>query len=143
MTGMGMRIHPRIRPAIRCLQCGSTDGHYSDCLQLQLDNLVKQQKHIECPKCGAHDVDVNLDDYYECRQCHMQCTTSDRDESFERVQLIIDYDAPLWEGMRPAQVLPTKGKGEFRIDQSIVHLQKEIEARAAKKTRKRKKPSQD
>lgn len=122
---------------IACNYCKRMRGHKPDCPLHRIQVLQKQQKYIPCPKCGAHSVDINVDDLYECRECHTQYTTCHADDSWERVQLIGDMDVLISEGLIHALVYLTKGTGKFRIDQAIEEVQKEIEAIEAKKNRRR------
>ncbi len=95
-------------------------------LEVRLQKALDGQKHIFCPKCNKNKVDVNTSDYYECRECHTQYTTTDAfaDESWERVILIIDMDAPMETGVRHAIVLPDKGEGQIRFDIEIATIKK-------------------
>ena len=125
--------------AIACPVCGSKDGHNPGCLQVQLQRLLDQQKHIQCPECDAMDVGVNNDDFYECRQCHTQYTTGKNyaDADAKKAYLILDMDAPIAQGVATVAILPTKGTGQFRLDQEIEKIQEAI-AEKPKKRRRRK-----
>jgi ribosomal protein L37AE/L43A len=134
MMGMSLSLSHHI--AIPCPACKRTKCK-SDCpLQRHLA-LSAQQKRIPCPKCSAHAVDINVDDFYECRECRTQYTTGSYDESWERTQLIVDMDALISEGVVAVLVYPTKGEGKIRIDQAMLEIEKELEALEAKRGRRR------
>lgn len=133
-------LNINLKPSLglRCLYCKTRDGHSPYCLQAQLDELCRRRKYIECPKCGKNAVDVNQGDYYECRGCHTQYTTGERDGSFERTFLVINEDIPIDEGVKIVLVLPQKGVGKFPIDERIASLKLEVEAKIAPKRKNKK-----
>lgn len=133
---IGLSLNQSI--AIPCSLCKRTKCG-ADCLLQRHRTLSSQQKHIQCANCHAHDVDINVDDYYECRKCHTQYTTAPYDDSWERVLLVIDMDAPILQGgVVTALVHPTKGEGKIDIDQALQEIEKEMEALKTKRGRRRK-----
>ena len=56
---IGLSLNQSI--AIPCSLCKRTKCG-ADCLLQRHRTLSSQQKHIQCPKCHAHDVDINVDD---------------------------------------------------------------------------------
>lgn len=127
---MRLSLRPTQRLAIRCTICNGDGEHTDDCPFTRLEALRKKQKRIQCPTCGASAVDVNAEDYYECRQCHTQYCRAEHPllpVTGEKKQLIIDEDAPIMEGFRTVHVLVDKGNGKFPSDEAVENLRRQFE----------------
>ena len=128
---MNMSMSSGQRIIVRCMCGGTRDNHEPGCPQERLNNLVTQQRHIRCPKCGHPAVGVNDDDFYECRDCHTQYTIANMFENAEREFL----DDPRASDIRAVQVHPLKGTGKFRLDKLIDEARAEL-VKASKKKRR-------
>src|SRR3989338_4808574 len=73
---MQMGMNQRIKIAAPCQDCGQTEGHAEDCLGQRLERLLPQRHHMKCPACDRQAVDVNDKDWWECRNCHVQFSSS-------------------------------------------------------------------
>ncbi len=102
-----------------CSYCNGTIAeHESGCPEGIIENLFSQRRNLECPNCGKKEVEVNVDDFYECRNCHTQYVTTDWNGSWERA-FIIDMNASIAGAAINVQVHPVKGKGKFKLDRDI------------------------
>tara|TARA_Y100000310_G_C20340342_1_gene649498 strand:- start:264 stop:659 length:396 start_codon:yes stop_codon:yes gene_type:complete len=110
--GMGMSI----RMYIECRLCGEpTSEHSPSCPEVYVQEMESRRKHIRCPKCKKKAIDVNTDDFYECRECHTQyCTgmTMAKGEDPE-CEFLLDFhdDVPI-----KVVVMDEKGKGKMKWD---------------------------
>lgn len=114
----------------RCDCCdGHMEEHEQDCphdgLKKLTDNLWRQK--VTCPAChGSLRMAINKDDFYECEDCRVRCSTglgsgSDPD-TLPRV-VLINVDANMHV---PAVILKGKGRGQFKHRLAIRMYQSEI-----------------
>lgn len=130
----GMYANTRIIQAIKCPVCGQKEGHAPGCLQAQLDHLLTLQRHMPCPKCGERQVAVNSDDFFECRKCNTQFSTSAAEKDAPWHFL----DDPRSFDLLVAAELSQKGHGNFPLDKKIEEITEQIRSQI-KRPRKRKK----
>jgi hypothetical protein len=101
---------------LKCSYCQGTIGeHEESCPQEITDQLRFLQRTMPCPKCKKGTVDRNADDFFECRSCHRQFTTADRDDSWEKLILFDDFHDEYFH----VALMPNKGKGGFPLDRQI------------------------
>jgi len=124
---LGMSLRPRQIMACRCEICSSylTEGHTEDCPVGKLDHLRDLQVHIPCPKCNDGRISINMSDFYECRACHMQFTCGDWADSDSPEQVCLDD--PHRDDLVICHVLVAPGKGNFKYDETIESLRRQIE----------------
>ena len=112
----------------KCPKCGQSNGHSSDCVYGKIERLESKARHIACPNCRKNTVGLNADDFWECRECHTQYTsspaTADSDDCVEKL-LVIDLNAPIHQGCQRVLELKTKGEGNFPLDHEIEELRKQ------------------
>jgi len=139
--GMGMSLGLGISMTLRleCVCCGqSMDEHTEECPQGRIDKLLDNRQLARCCKCSGRSrfVEVNQEDFWECRNCHTQysssgvCDGHDPDK-LERVILLTTKDEVL-----DVAVLPTKGSGKFKIDmmlEPLIKLRNKFRRAAARK----------
>ena len=109
---------------IKCPVCGSPQGeHADDCPQAEYNRLSALQSFGLCPKCLENGIDVNADDFWECRKCHTQFSGSGFGDTAEPEKTMTDNK----DGqMITVIVLKAKGKGDFPIDKALASLQEQI-----------------
>jgi hypothetical protein len=110
-----------------CRICGeSIEDHTEECPygRLQKIMVARDNTEIQCCKCPGR-VEVNINDYYECRRCNTRYSRSGFHESlgWERVSLI---DLAKDEVIQ-ALVMDEKGQGQFKHDKIVSRIEKEIE----------------
>jgi hypothetical protein len=110
--------------SVPCPVCGSYDGHEPDCEVVAIEELQRKNTHIDCPQCNGL-VGINDSDYYECRGCHRQFSSSLLvDGALEPKELVlVDLRK---DRSFPVLALEAKGAGKFPVDQAIEKLQKRI-----------------
>ena len=133
MSGLSLRCKPRLYLGLRCSVCQQIDGHADGCLQFQLDQLQARIRHIECPKCGKGEVDINGEDFFECRSCHARYSSSNWNPGGEKFIL----NDPLSDDLVVVVILEGKGNGDFPLDKTVAEVSKKI--RLSKKSGGRKK----
>lgn len=113
----------RLMITVACGVCGAANGHRRGCSVAAMRKLQERNVFLGCPKCDGK-VGLNKDDYYECRSCHAQLSTSGLvdGEGLEEM-ILVDHKN---DKVITVFVLERKGKGEFPIDQAIDDLRKEI-----------------
>ena len=124
---LGMILRQRQITALKCEICGSyeSEGHKEECPVARLDELVNLQVHIPCPKCRDGRISVNKSDFYECRGCHTQFTCGYGTDSDSPEQVCLDD--PRRDDLVICNVLLRPGKGEFKYDETIESLRRQIE----------------
>lgn len=126
---MGLRLGFSLSQEQRCRYCtGTVSDHVEGCPGGNVAAAAQRVQHLRCPVCSAKQVDLNNDDFYECRGCHTQFTTScivpDGDEKTAPRHTIIDFEKDTHFDVLQ---LPTPGKGLIKADISLA------KAMAAKK----------
>jgi len=103
-----------------CSICGcSVEDHGDDCPFKMLDAVMGQACHISCPICNG-GLEINTDDYYECRNCGTRfCSGSvvvGFDTSTLKEHVLVDL-----VGNQPIYVykIPERGAGKFKIDLKV------------------------
>jgi len=124
-----------IMQTLPCPVCGAHDGHYDGCEKAAMEELRERIVNLPCPKCGKGKVGVNETDYYECRSCHTQFSTSGIVDCAdpERTQLLDERH----DQIIPVLVLQRKGDGKFPLDQALEELRKRLAKRSRTSRRKR------
>ena len=113
-----------MRQVMPCDICGWSDGHGPDCELQKIQELQERNVYIDCPKCNERAVGLNQSDFYECRLCHTQFSTSglvDCEEPEEATLIDLQNDRAI-----PVRVIKKEGCGEFPIDKAIEDLRKII-----------------
>lgn len=114
----------------KCKICAhSIKNHSKDCLLTELKEYQQKQLYIPCPKCHNKSVDLNIYNYYECRECHTQFVAGFpiEDEELESDEQVILMNIKNNEIIF-AYALKNKGDGKFIYDDHIADLQKKIDA---------------
>lgn len=134
---MGMSLGMSMRQIQRCTACGeSVEEHTNDCPHKLIQAVLKRQRHINCARCYKPTVDVNADDFYECRECHTQYTTSLVGGEKLRETFLLDYEQ---NDIINVRVMNEPGRGEFPMDWQLETLSQELKRLQKKNSRKRKK----
>ena len=128
-----MIMTSRLILSIPCSACGAPEGHTPECPKPKLEALHSQNHHLDCPKCGAAQVGVNLMDLYECRVCHTQYSSADGIYDHENPEMTQIFDTKT-DKLYTVSVYEKKGDGNFPIDAAIEELRKQIR-RAVRKNR--------
>lgn len=137
---MGLVMAPRL--CMKCGICSEPIPHeeHSQCPRAQIERLVQAQdvERLPCPKCQGL-VQINLNDYYECRRCHRQYSRAGinpgvaNTSALERVFLLRENEAI------QAVILPEKGSGQFRVDREIQAIRELIKLNKQNKPRRSRK----
>lgn len=132
---MKLTMNTALVIAIPCPHCGRIQGpHKPGCLQTQLLELCTKRRHHSCPLCDKNAVDVNNNDYWECRECCAQFRNGKLDVSRlsskdGKQHMIIDFNE---DCVYPVLLLSRKGRGNFPIDRAIRKIECKIERKANK-----------
>ena len=111
---MEMSTGQRLILSIPCCHCKRENGHVDDCPVVKVKALEARRSSLSsCPKCTVGSLEVNAGDYFECRNCHTQYSTSGCIEGDETFTLA---DWKRNETIR-VQILPHKGEGKFPVDE--------------------------
>lgn len=110
----------------RCILCESdASNHAAGCPAGTVEILAQQVRHIECPCCNKRAVDLNNEDFYECRECKRQFTTSSAWTSADGEIYFIDD--PRQDDMRQAYLLAELGTGRFSQDVALAEARAKLE----------------
>lgn len=132
-----MRLQQRCRQIIECGLCGGNIGDWEEhheahpeCPHAKIGKLLAERKQYGCPVCpGRSTVDLNVGDFFECRQCRTQFSASDivigGDTGIAKPAFLIDADL----AAIPVHVMKQKGDGVFRSDQILDSLKAELKRR--------------
>lgn len=122
---MGMSIRQAV--VMRCQACNEPcSSHAPECPVGILETLRQKAWHIECPKClKGSSVDVNKQDWFECRLCHTQFTTSGATADSKSPEEVLLFDL-IKNWHKSALVMVKKGTGKFSKDETIKRLEKRI-----------------
>ena len=130
-----MEMGIRIIQTLPCPVCGFHKGHYDGCEKAAMEELQKRIVNLPCPKCSRGKVGVNETDYYECRACHTQFSTSgivDCENPDRTLLLDARHDQII-----PVLVLQRNGEGKFPLDQALKELRERLVKRRRTSVRKR------
>lgn len=108
------------------------------CPQPQLELVLGLRKFICCPICQASAVDLNSDDFYECRECHTQFSA--RAWASENMNRMVTLDVPGDEGPVFTVVKSEHGKGDFPSDKAVERWTKACQEWRESRSKRRKKP---
>ena len=108
--GMVQKIH------IPCPACNSTP-HVPNCPALAIEQIQASTRNMECPKCKANRVGLNVDDFFECRGCKTQFTSSQAYDSKDP-ELTFIFDSRNDKAIRVA-VMVREGAGDFPRDEAL------------------------
>lgn len=136
-----MRLELGMFQGIKCRACdGYMHDHEAECPQRKLADFCEESSRREhrCPKCHRGDVALNKADFFECRKCHTQFSTSpacgEDAETLEHTYLLADTAIRV-------VVMTLKGDGKFMDDAVIAMLRRDvtetIARRSGRSTRKR------
>lgn len=137
--GHALEMRQRMRMVIReiCQTCGKEGGHKPFCPGEQLKLVLGLRKAIKCPDCKAHAVDLNSDDFYECRECRTVFSTGYNESERKNRRVLLDI--PGYDDLVPAVVRSQPGRGDIPVDAQIDRWQKACDDfRAAHPVRRRK-----
>ena len=119
------RVRSRVRVQIRrCPHCnGTVDGHEPGCPQGHLAALLERRNNIECPCCFRRAVELNQSDFYECRECNTQFSTTEAGmKPGLKKELLLVSGKPV-----SVLVMEEKGDGKFPNDEAIVKAEQRLE----------------
>lgn len=120
---LGMSLVPRIVQL--CVICDySVQSHDENCPCYQLNLILDNTPVIQCPHCRK-DVDLNRDDYFECRKCHKQFATGGFFDNDPKSPVMILHNRRGDEYLKVKE-LKTLGNSDFPKDARRKALQKEI-----------------
>ena len=111
-----------------CSLCGNTfENHAHNCPQKHLDSLCLARENaqasiIGAACCGSQAIELNVDDIYECRNCHKQFATYDGYDDVKRYHLETASGKEI-----VAFCLERRGNGKFRYDEAIERLSALVE----------------
>ena len=139
----GFTLKPALHIACDCCDghMGGGDGdpedHEPNCPRAALQRICCEPRELmRCPKCGEREVEINTDDFFECRKCSTRYTRGiapghDVDK-LKKATLLNEYDMD-FNAVIGVAILPEKGQGKFRFDKIVEpHLKQVKEWRARK-----------
>ena len=123
---MSMGLSLNIYHYAKCTLCGESIAQHADtCPHNRIQMIDAQRSCIRCPVCPKGRVEVNTDDYYECRECNTLFTTSGIHEG-KRLKKSILFEERKDEAIN-VLILKEKGKGLFKFDRDMKKIEEEIE----------------
>ena len=122
-----MKLGMNLTLAMLCTHCDEPLGEEHDespCPKAQIKKLSVSNRTYSCPKCDERKVELNTDDFLECRACKTRFSRGlvaggENPDTLERVH-ILDQDYE--NAAIPVLVLKVPGQGEFRIDKLIAQV---------------------
>lgn len=120
MMQLGLTVRQIPQVEMECVFCHrAMSDHAPNCIQALCAQQVLRCLHYGCLVCGQRQVDLNTDDFYECRSCHTLFSTSPAcgEDAATLVQSLLLTDSSA------ISVLILKRKGQGRILSDLV-LQK-------------------
>ena len=130
--GMRMGVYHDHKHSLVCCYCGgSVCNHADDCPQGRVEAAQDLFLGAHCPKCNEYSVEINDDDFYECRNCHTQYTTGLYDSSWEQKWLWCRGE------MIKVLVHPNQGSGVFPVDENFRQAREAFELVRRQRKRRR------
>ncbi len=121
---MDLSINQKLIITLPCPVCDAVEGHKHDCESEKIRTLDLLNTRIDCPICSSGKIGINQDDYYECRDCHTQFSSSPLTDSEQPEKTtLIDSEK---DTIMSVFILEAKGVGRFPLDEAIKKLQKKI-----------------
>lgn len=114
---------------VPCPVCHAHNGHNEGCERAGIERLNKLNTSLECPKCISGTVGVNELDFYECRVCRVQFSSSPVSDT-EKPENSVLLDPKKGETIE-VRVMQARGEGKFPIDEAITKLRKRIAEKLA------------
>jgi len=124
---MRLSLVPRLLQI--CTLCEqSVEDHAENCPHRFTQYWVNRKLVIKCPECGG-SVDINTDDFYECRKCHTQYSHSSLYGEDKGV-VLLDFKN---DKTIPCHTLKEKGRGQITVDIELAKAEKRVKQALRKK----------
>jgi hypothetical protein len=111
---MGLSIGFGFRQMLICSICEQDmSDHDRSCPQRAIEAIYKTEMHINCPNCHKKNgIALNKNDFFECRDCHSQFSSSPIGDG--KKIFLMDKDK---DDFIQVINLAEKGEGKFLIDE--------------------------